>query len=110
MLKQQQIINSAKELFPQFNKDQNWFLTLDVTSHDTMILKLKKHLINKKLYQDIDIEAILNLGEIAQKLIQKYSKETIIEAMIEDSIYNVILDANSKDGIGICIASLIDEL
>ena len=110
MLEKKQILTVAKEIFPNFRSNKNWFETLSVKEHDEAIFKLKQALIEKDYYKNIDILSILNLGEVAHKLIKKYSKEEIIEAMIEDSISYTILNNETNIEIGLSLSTLIEEL
>ena len=58
MLEKKQILSVAKEIFPNFKSNKNWFETLNVKEHDEAIFKLKQALIEKDYYKNIDILSI----------------------------------------------------
>jgi len=109
------IITTIKQTYPELKNYTNqdilrWFESLSVVKHDEAFQTIKTNLLQKELYKDIDIVSILNLGEISNKLVQRYDKSTIIEAMVEDSLSNVIVPSGFKSDIGLAIFSLVDEL
>ena len=71
---------------------------------------MKKTLLSQNLYQDLDLESILNLGDITQKLIETYSREKIIAAMVEDSIYKAVYPTSNDDNLGMEISKLIENI
>lgn len=110
MLQKQIIIDTAKDIFPEFQSNPNWFDTLDISDHEKAFTKLKNKLCEKSLYDNIDLVSILNLGDIATRLLKKYPKDVIINAMIEDSIYSALSNTHHVNQIGLELSTLIDEL
>jgi hypothetical protein len=110
VLEKQLVIDTINENFPKFQNNSNWLDTLGVEEHDRFFQFIKSKLIIKDLYQNIDLASTLNLGDIGIKLLKKYPKDVIIEAMTEDSICRAINKSSQEQEFGLSITNLIDEL
>ena len=110
MLEKKLVLDTINDNYIQFQEDSKWLENLSVEEHDRVFHRIKNKLLRKDLYKNIDLLSTLNLGDIGIKLIKKYPKDIIIEAMIEDSIYRAITDTPKVNQPGLSISTLIDGL